>query len=157
MIALSLRHCVILSFRHCVVVGSLRRHCVIAFSLRHFFHCVSLSLRCHCVTAVFASFVITLSLRHCVITSLRCHCAIASFCHCVVIASFCHCSDWLKRAKTKGTTQVASPGGQKRSPETVARTCGHGARPFRLPFAQHPYRPGGATRCRWPIKIPKLW
>ena len=119
-------------------------------------NCVVIALFCHCV--VIASLrclcVIALSLRHCVVMASSCHCdVIASFCHCVVIASFCHCSDWLKRAKTKGTTQVASPGGQKRSPETVARNCGHGARPFRLPFAQHPYRPGGATHCRWPIML----
>ena len=122
--------------------------CVVIASLRHFFIA---SLRCRCIIA--------LSLRHCIFDAsflpLRCHCVIASFWHCCVIAlrryhfgiALYHFgSAWLRRAKTKGTARKRR---QEAPPGSVARSGGRVC----LPFAQHPYIPGGATRCRWPINV----
>ena len=46
----------------------------------------------------------------------------------------------------------ATARGQGQQPGPAARSNRQAlSRAIRLPFAQHPYIPGGATRCRWPI------
>ena len=51
-------------------------------------------------------------------------------------------------------TQCLVEAGQNqrdRTEKNVARMPGDAGGRVSLPFAQHPYIPGGATRCRWPI------